>query len=1286
MKNDNGGQAVPSRDLLLRQFGNPPSGFGPIDCWWWEGGRLDKEQMRWQLEDMREKGISGTWYYPRFVHGQPLSCDPEYWTEKWWEFTRFAIEEHRRLGLIYWFSDWTSHEYFQDVLRQERAGNPSLGGRRLVVHEEESAGPGLIEMKIPPEEEIADAAAYRRAGEGLDYDSRRELKNAVADGRLVWEAPGAGWVVAVVSSQPFDLDYLSRGMTGRWIELVLGPYEERFGEFMGNTIQSFGTDEWRFMKGNILHSSDLMQRFREEKGYDPAPYLVGLFRDIGRSTDMIRCQYYEVMSSLLVENLYRPFASWLEERGMIFTEFCPRGKWENMLEGTHHYGDFFRYMGTYHIPGNEERCLDLDRVRTFQAKMASSIAHLHGRSRVGVCVYWGSGWGHNTQENLAWTHENYAYGANLYNRHGVLYTTLGGWFEWVPPAVHFRQPYWRYWRHFSEYLSRLSYILSQGVHRADAAFLYPQATIHANWEDREEFNAIAREVNKTTYDLGKRIYRSGIDFDFIDDYGMERAAVEGGLLKVAGLEFRAVVMPPQTTMRLSTLRKVREFRDGGGTVVSYGRLPGASAENGRDDAQLRRLLQEIFGVDSSAGVEEVVRHGRASFVPAGQAKVAEILSESIERDVVASAGDVYHTHQQVGSTDVYFLFNNLQEKRRISFDLRVAGAPEVWEASSGIARPLHRFEVRGGRTRAQLDMEPFEAVVLVFGGSKGVPQVVEDDLTIISKVKAGADGLELDGFDAAGGEKMVRILHAGREYAAEGRVDAPPQPLALDGEWDFRLEPTMNNQWGDFRHPAAKEYIGAEVRRLRYREAAGVDGVEEGWHLPHCDDSEWERVTYSHGPYWWTIGPFAPGEEPADLLRRARNGEVDSAEACEAGGATLRWRPYSFSQKHGYESREGTSAMQVALNMNGLTGVPKEFLVFQAVDADPETAAADIEAPPADAASRTESGGREGEAKVYQRYLFTWIWSPEDREYVFDFGGETRWPRQAWVNGREVVAAGLEEAGARAVVRLNEGHNAVFLRIGQPAAETIETYAAFCEGEVPAVDPYLPLLPWFGEGHRLVYDISPRAGRRVGWYRFSAPPGVETMRMHLQAEAVQAWVDGRPVRVEKDRVVLDAPEERASQVALRVVQKPGCYAGAAFSLPVAFECAAGRIPPGDWCDHGLREYSGGGVYTTTVELRREHLRGMVVLDLGRVVATAEVEVNGRPAGVRMALPFRFDISGLVREGENRVEVKVVNTLANHMSSYPTNFVYDGQMVSGMLGPVRIEFLSKVGLQCAPLHG
>ncbi len=67
----------------------------------------------------------------------------------------------------------------------------------------------------------------------------------------------------------------------------------------------------------------------------------------------------------------------------------------------------------------------------------------------------------------------------------------------------------------------------------------------------------------------------------------------------------------------------------------------------------------------------------------------------------------------------------------------------------------------------------------------------------------------------------------------------------------------------------------------------------------------------------------------------------------------------------------------------------------------------------------------------------------------------------------------------------------------------------------------------------------------------------------------------------------------------------------------------------------------------------------------------------------MGRPFRFDITDLVKEGENQIQVKVVNTLANHMSSYPTNYVYEGQTISGLLGPASLEFHSKAILTPAP---
>lgn len=80
--------------------------------------------------------------------------------------------------------------------------------------------------------------------------------------------------------------------------------------------------------------------------------------------------------------------------------------------------------------------------------------------------------------------------------------------------------------------------------------------------------------------------------------------------------------------------------------------------------------------------------------------------------------------------------------------------------------------------------------------------------------------------------------------------------------------------------------------------------------------------------------------------------------------------------------------------------------------------------------------------------------------------------------------------------------------------------------------------------------------------------------------------------------------------------------------------------------------------------------GRVTLDLGEVVSTARVLVNGREAGLRLTPPWRFDVTGLLQEGANRIEIRVCNTTANIFLSSPT--VYRGGTKAGILGPVRIE--------------
>jgi hypothetical protein len=142
---------------------------------------------------------------------------------------------------------------------------------------------------------------------------------------------------------------------------------------------------------------------------------------------------------------------------------------------------------------------------------------------------------------------------------------------------------------------------------------------------------------------------------------------------------------------------------------------------------------------------------------------------------------------------------------------------------------------------------------------------------------------------------------------------------------------------------------------------------------------------------------------------------------------------------------------------------------------------------------------------------------------------------------------------------------------------------------------------------------------------------------------------------------------------------PGHAAGAILDGPVRFLTGTGSMRLGNWEDRGLTDYSGGMRYTRRIEWRGSGSEAArLQLDLGRVRGTAEVLINGTSAGVRIWSPYVFDLTGLLTPGDNDLEVLVFNTLGPYMDAVsPSRFVFGGQKVSGVMGPVKIvEFESE----------
>jgi hypothetical protein len=269
-------------------------------------------------------------------------------------------------------------------------------------------------------------------------------------------------------------------------------------------------------------------------------------------------------------------------------------------------------------------------------------------------------------------------------------------------------------------------------------------------------------------------------------------------------------------------------------------------------------------------------------------------------------------------------------------------------------------------------------------------------------------------------------------------------------------------------------------------------------------------------------------------------------------------------------------------------------------------------------------------------------------------------------------------------VKLAAGPNELLLKLAHVSERPIRMYAAFlaCGEEVAAIGAHpLPSLPWFQPGGELVWDVHAADHPRVGWLRFAAPPGTREMQLPVQAAGAQVWVDGTAVDIDAGRVTLAEPTNAVAQVAVRLRQHPGRYAGAAIPEPVAFTCEPSTVELADWSELALGSYSGGAEYRTSFRLEAQHLDTEIDLDLGLVHTTAEVTLNGNRIGVALRAPYLLRITEQARIGDNELRVEVYNTLANHFSVGfpPSSHAPKEQQGGGLIGPVTVRFRRPVSI-------
>ena len=81
----------------------------------------------------------------------------------------------------------------------------------------------------------------------------------------------------------------------------------------------------------------------------------------------------------------------------------------------------------------------------------------------------------------------------------------------------------------------------------------------------------------------------------------------------------------------------------------------------------------------------------------------------------------------------------------------------------------------------------------------------------------------------------------------------------------------------------------------------------------------------------------------------------------------------------------------------------------------------------------------------------------------------------------------------------------------------------------------------------------------------------------------------------------------------------------------------------------LKEFSGSALYTIDIDLPAEFAgkTSAVFLDLGEVHEVAQVLVNGTEAGKVWMQPYRVEVSGLLKPGKNKIQIRAANLVWNY---------------------------------------
>lgn len=614
-------------EQLYESFKTPPASYHPFVRWWWNGAKIEKDEISRELRLLKEVGIMGveinTIAFPDRTDDMDIRT-VKWLGDEWIDLLKHAIDEARSLDMTCDILVGTGFpagaEFLQDG---ERSQIVVIGVKKL-------KGPVKREFSVFDLLKEADPDIYRPySGRQLkllkvqlvpdpmnDLKEVIDLSDQIDSGTIRVSVPEGNYAVyALVKAEGFMrvikgtpggmgpvLNHFSGTAVKKYLNHISTTIQDRIGPFAPN-VRSFFVDSLEVEGANW--TDGMMDEFKKRRGYDIYPYLPFILFKIGRMGNTSDPNYPADYGHELNEQLQRMRYDFALTKAELFretfienyTDWCHKNKIKSRAQA---YGrNYFLLEGSFDIDipecetwlkyGIGEDIPEADFTRypwqlgqgnSMINKFVSSAAHLKDKRLV-------------SSEELTNTEMVFNESLEIFKIAGDQSTISGvtqpvfhgfnyspkeapfpGWITWGG-YFNEKNTMWPYLKHYTDYRARLSYILQQASMYADIALLAPIPDMWSKYgAQMEPFPSIVYPDYQML--IWESIHKNGSGCDYVSEDVIVHAQIKDGQINYGSRNYHTLFLIDVEGINPSTARKLHEFIKSGGRIFCIERYPDKS--------------------------------------------------------------------------------------------------------------------------------------------------------------------------------------------------------------------------------------------------------------------------------------------------------------------------------------------------------------------------------------------------------------------------------------------------------------------------------------------------------------------------------------------------------------------------------------------------------------------------------------------------------------------------------------------------------------------------------------